>query len=81
VITPSDVEEIRQVIGRHLEGIESRTYETLDSIPPAVEAIALALATARRRILAIKYLHERVPSADRGDVMLKVEALETRQQR
>lgn len=72
---PGDEEEIREVIGRELDEVECGTYETLDAIPPAVEAIACRLGTARLTIIACRYLHERVPRADRGEVMLKLEAI------
>lgn len=81
MLTAQDDEEIREVIGRELDAVESGTYDTLGAIPAAVEAIAVRIANQYRVVLAVKYLHERVPSAERDDAKLKLAAIWDRPRR
>jgi hypothetical protein len=78
---PEDNEELQEVIGRELDAIESGTYESMDALPAAVEAVAIQILRQRRVILACKYLDARVPTADLGDAKQKAEALCERERR
>ncbi len=74
VIRSTDQQEICEIVGRELEASELATYEALEVISKPVVAIT-AKTASQYRLLACKYLHERVPSADLDAVMLKVEAI------
>lgn len=71
---PIDEQATREIVGRELEASELETYETLETISKAVTRITAKIAS-QYRILACRYLRERVPSAEGDEVMLKVEAI------
>lgn len=73
----SDSDRFRELLGRDLDERELGTYESLDQIPGIVADVAQSLAW-RDLILARRYLRSRVPTADLGEVMQKVDALEIR---
>lgn len=75
VMTPADEEWIHEIIGRKLDSSECATFETMESISGAVASIARSLA-AKYRVLACKYLKERVPSAGYDEVKEKIAALD-----
>jgi len=74
---PDDEQEIRYIVGRELEASELETFDTLDAVSPTVETIAATIAK-RGRILAFLYLRDRVPNAEFGDVLLRLEQIADR---
>lgn len=68
------------VVGSERDPIELTNFETLDAICSAATTVVVAIAS-QYRILACKYLHARVPSADLDEVMLKVEAITDQEKR
>jgi hypothetical protein len=72
-----DEDEIRYIVGRDLEPSELETFDTLQAITPAVELMTATIA-ARARILAFKYLCERVPGSDDHETLHWLQQIQKR---
>ncbi len=70
-------QRIRAIVG-DLQASEVATYATVDEIPEAIVTIT-AKITHRSRVLACRYLHERVPRAPMDVVKEKVEWITERE--
>ena len=77
ILRPEDEEEIRYIVGRDPDAGELATFDSIDAISPAVEAMAVAIGK-RGRILACKYLFERASNGPWGDMAPLLEQLTAR---
>ncbi len=74
MMTSSDEVALQEILGRQLDRSELAIFETLDEIPASIVTIVQILSS-RYRMLACKYLNERVPTAEVDEVMMKVAAI------
>lgn len=72
----SDEERIRSSLGRDIEPHELEIFDSLETVSEAVEIVVAKTSFHGHSILAVRYLHERVPTQPRSDAMVRTEEIE-----